>query len=195
MRVIGVTGPSGSGKSAVSQILLEKGAVNIDADKIAHEIILKGTEAYYELTTYFGGEIIGDDGEIVRRRLGKIVFADENKLRFLNDVTHKYIFDEMKRQISMAETKGALMAIIDAPLLIEGRFITLAKEIWAVHADEQVRIKRIMQRDKISMEEAKNRLANQKPWEVYAAFATKIIENSTNLEDLAAEVEKALKDD
>lgn len=194
MRVIGITGPSGSGKSAVSEILLKKGAVNIDADKIAHDIILKGTDAYDKLVGYFGSEIVGVDGEILRRKLGNIVFSDGGeKLKFLNDVTHKFIFDEMERQIKEAEKNGAFMVIIDAPLLIEGKFITLAKEVWAVHADRNVQIKRIMQRDGISREEAENRLSRQKPWEVYAGFATKIIENSTDLNDLEKEVEKALK--
>lgn len=194
MRIIGITGPSGSGKSAVTEILLKKGAVNIDADKIAHDIILKGTDAYDKLVDYFGGEIVGDDGEILRRKLGSIVFAEGgDKLKFLNDVTHKYIFDEMEKQIGEAEKNGASIVIIDAPLLIEDKFITLAKEIWAVHADENVQITRIMQRDGITRDEAVNRLSRQKPWSVYAGFASKIIENSTNLEDLEKEVDKALK--
>lgn len=194
MRVIGITGPSGSGKSAVSEILLKKGAVNIDADKIAHDIILNGTEAYYKLVDYFGSKIVGDDGEILRRKLGNIVFADGGeKLKFLNDTTHKYIFDEMERQIKEAEKNGASIVIIDAPLLIEGKFITLAKEIWAVHADKNVQIKRIMQRDGITQKEAENRLSRQKPWSTYAGFATKIIDNSTDLNNLEKEVERALE--
>ncbi|MCI1931166.1 MAG: dephospho-CoA kinase [Clostridia bacterium] len=194
MRVIGITGPSGSGKSAVSEILLKKGAVNIDADKIAHDIILNGTEAYYKLVDYFGSKIVGDDGEILRRKLGNIVFADGGeKLKFLNDTTHKYIFDEMERQIKEAEKNGASIVIIDAPLLIEGKFITLAKEIWAVHADKNVQVKRIMQRDGITQKEAENRLSRQKPWSTYAGFATKIIDNSTDLNNLEKEVERALE--
>lgn len=193
MRRIGITGQSGTGKSAVTDILLKKGAVNVDADKIAHEIILKGKPAYNELVEYFGDEILDENGEIARKKLGSIVFADgKEKLKFLNECTHKHIFNEMKRQVEEAEKNNEEIVVIDAPLLIEEPFITLTKEIWVVHSEKSVQIARIMKRDNISEEEAINRLNNQKPFSVYESFATDIIENSTDLFDLEKEIERAL---
>ena len=97
MKVIGLTGGTGSGKSVVSKSLAAAGAVVIDADKIAHEIILKGEPAYQEIVKYYGTGILDAKGNIIRRRLGEIVFHDAEKLAFLNQCTHKYICAEVDR--------------------------------------------------------------------------------------------------
>lgn len=102
MRIIGLTGPTGSGKSVVSKALSQMGIYIVMPVKIGHDIILKGKEAYKELKEYFGDEIIGENGEIIRRKLGSIVFSQGGeKLEFLNSCTHKYIYEEMKEDIIM----------------------------------------------------------------------------------------------
>ena len=194
MKVIGLTGGTGSGKGAVSDFLKEKGVYIVDTDKIAHDIILKGNEAYDELVEYFGKEIVGEDGEIVRRRLGTIVFAEGGeKLEFLNKCTHKHIYNEMERQIESAEKEGYKAALLDAPLLIEGNFMNLCDEVWAVYTDPAVREERIMARDGISREQAKDRISKQKDWSVYEGFADVVLDNSTDLESIRNQAEKALK--
>ena len=165
MKIIGLTGGTGSGKGVVSAFLKNNGAYIVDADKIAHDIILKGKPAYAELVEYFGKEILGDDGEVVRRKLGTLVFSKGGeKLEFLNKCTHKYIFEEMKKEIADAEKLGFKAAVLDAPLLLEGNFASLCDTVWAVYTDEKIREERIMSRDGITLEQAKDRISKQKKW-------------------------------
>ena len=156
MKVIGLTGGTGSGKSVVSKSLAEAGAVIVDADQIAHEIILKGEPAYLEIVEYYGTDILDAEGNIIRKKLGEIVFNDKEKLAFLNQCTHKYITAEVKRQIAAAKEEGTATAIIvDAPLLLEAKLETVCDLVWVVYADPEVRAQRVMARDGITYELAK----------------------------------------
>ncbi|WP_317855919.1 dephospho-CoA kinase [Chakrabartyella piscis] len=194
MKIIGLTGGTGSGKGFVSTILKEKGAYIIDADGVAHEIIKKGKPAYTELVAYFGVDILDDSGEIFRKKLGGIVFGDSEKLAFLNQCTHAYIVKEIKEQIANATTENtAKCIIIDAPLLVEAGLDSICDGIWVVFAEEDVRVERIMKRDSISLDMAKARIANQKTWEEYASFATEIIPNMGNVESVMEQIEGLLQ--
>ena len=191
MRIIGLTGGTGSGKSVVSKILSQKGAYIIDADAIAHDIILNGKPAYNELVNYFGNEILDNNGEIARKKLGAIVFKEgKEKLTFLNACTHKYIFMEIENRIKQAKNESREVVIIDAPLLLEGEFKNLCNEIWVVYAKEEVRLERIMARDKIDQEHGKNRIASQPTWEEYKSYADVIIDNSREIEDVERQIEE-----
>lgn len=194
MKVIGLTGGTGSGKSVVSRCLNEAGAAIVDADLVAHEIIKKGKPAYQELVDYFGDHILQADGEIFRRKLGEIVFQEKEKLEFLNRCTHKYIRQEIVRQIQ--EIKAASQAkciIIDAPLLIEAGLMKICDAIWVVYADEEVRAHRVMQRDGITYEIAKARIKNQKAWAEYESYAQEVIDNSGTVEEVQAQVVSLMK--
>ncbi|MDD4842839.1 MAG: dephospho-CoA kinase [Anaerotignum sp.] len=194
MKVIGLTGGTGSGKGVVSQCLRDVGAAIIDADLIAHEIIKKGRPAYEELVDYFGGQILQEDGEIFRRKLGEIVFRGKEKLEFLNRCTHKYIAQEIARQIQEAKELGkAKLIIIDAPLLVEAGLVEICDAIWVVYADVEVRARRVMQRDGISYETAQARIANQKSWAEYESFAQAVIDNSGTLQEVQTQVAGLMK--
>ena len=194
MRVIGLTGGTGSGKSVVSKGLAAAGAVIVDADKIAHEIILKGEPAYHEIVEYYGTGILDEEGNIIRKKLGEIVFNDKEKLAFLNQCTHKYITAEVKRQISVAKEEGIATAIVvDAPLLLEAKLETVCDLVWVVYADPEVRAQRVMARDGITYELAKARIANQKSWEEYKACADHVIDNSKDLDHLQTQLDALLK--
>lgn len=194
MTVIGLTGGTGSGKSVVSQCLREAGAVIIDADLISHQIIKKGKPAYDELVAYFGEQILQDDGEIFRRKLGEIVFRDKEKLEFLNICTHKYIVEKIAQQIQETREKNqAKLIIIDAPLLIEAGLNEICDAIWVVYANQEVRAHRVMQRDGITYETAKARIANQKSWEEYESYAQEVIDNSDTLEKVQGQIVNLMK--
>ena len=194
MKVIGLTGGTGSGKSVVSKSLAAAGAVIVDADKIAHEIILKGEPAYQEIIEYYGTGILDEDGNIIRKKLGEIVFNDKEKLAFLNQCTHKYITAEVKRQIAEAKAEGTTTAIIvDAPLLLEAKLETVCDLVWVVYAEPEVRAQRVMARDGITYELAKARIANQKSWEEYKAAADAVIDNSKDLPYLEGQLTEILK--
>ena len=194
MKVIGLTGGTGSGKSVVSKSLAAAGAVIVDADKIAHEIILKGEPAYQEIIEYYGTGILDAEGNIIRKKLGEIVFNDKEKLAFLNQCTHKYITAEVKKQIADAKTEGTAAAIIvDAPLLLEAKLETVCDLVWVVYAEPEVRAQRVMARDGITYELAKARIANQKSWEEYKAAADAVIDNSKDLTHLEGQLNEILK--
>ena len=194
MKVIGLTGGTGSGKSVVSKSLAAAGAVIVDADKIAHDIILKGEPAYHEIIEYYGTGILDAEGNIIRKKLGEIVFNDKEKLAFLNQCTHKYITAEVKRQIAEAKEEGTAAAIIvDAPLLLEAKLETVCDEVWVVYADPEVRAQRVMTRDGITYELAKARIANQKSWDEYKAAASVVIDNSKDLAYLESQMAEVLK--
>ena len=194
MKVIGLTGGTGSGKSVVSKSLAAAGAVIVDADKIAHDIILKGEPAYHEIIEYYGTGILDAEGNIIRKKLGEIVFNDKEKLAFLNQCTHKYITAEVKRQIAEAKDEGTAAAIIvDAPLLVEAKLETVCDLVWVVYADPEVRAQRVMARDGITYELAKARIANQKSWEEYKAAASVVIDNSKDLIYLEGQMAEVLK--
>lgn len=194
MKVIGLTGGTGSGKSVVSKTLAAAGAVIVDADKIAHDIILKGEPAYHEIIAYYGTGILDIEGNIIRKKLGEIVFHDSEKLAFLNQCTHKYIVAEVNRQIAAAKAENAARAVIlDAPLLLEAKLETVCDLVWVVYADPEVRAKRVMDRDGITYDLAKARIANQKSWEEYKQAADAVIDNSKDLPFLEAQLEEMLK--
>ncbi|MBR4113920.1 MAG: dephospho-CoA kinase [Anaerotignum sp.] len=194
MKVIGLTGGTGSGKSVVSKSLLAAGAVIVDADRIAHEIILKGEPAYHEIIEYYGTGILDAEGNIIRKKLGEIVFNDKEKLAFLNQCTHKYITAEVKRQIAEAKEAGTAKAIIvDAPLLLEAKLETVCDLVWVVYAKPEVRAQRVMARDGITYELAKARIANQKSWEEYRAAADAVIDNSKDLVHLEKQLDEIMK--
>lgn len=194
MKVIGLTGGTGSGKSAVSKSLAEAGAVIVDADQIAHEIILKGEPAYQEIIEYYGTGILDEDGNIIRKKLGEIVFHDEEKLAFLNRCTHKYICAEVDRQIAAAKAAGTAKAIVlDAPLLLEAGLEQVCDGVWVVYADPEVRAQRVMARDGVTYELAKARIANQKSWEEYKQAADTVIDNSKDLAYLQGQLYELLK--
>ncbi|MGL4791155.1 MAG: dephospho-CoA kinase [Anaerotignaceae bacterium] len=191
MKIIGLTGPTGSGKGEVCQILKEKGAHIIDSDGIAHDIILSGMPAYKELVEYFGDEILDEKGEIVRKKLGAIVFEDRGeKLKFLNQCTHKYIKMEMEEEIKNSTSQ---LIVIDAPLLLEGTFKELCTEVWVVYAEDSLRLERILKRDNIDEQHGKNRMASQKPWEHYKSHAHVILDNNGDIDTLRKQIEKNIR--
>ena len=185
MKIIGLTGGTGSGKGFVSERLKKRNAYVMDADKIAHEIIEKDKPAYKEIVDYFGRSILDESGCIIRRKLGDIVFSDSEKLAFLNKCTHKYINMEIMRIIEEVrpQTDKYTAIVIDAPLLAEAGLTDICDDIWVVYADSEVRVKRIMERDSITEEQARNRIASQKTWEEYKALGAVIIDNSSDDEN------------
>ena len=194
MKIIGLTGGTGSGKGFVSERLKARKAYVIDADAVAHEIIEKGTPAYKAIVDYFGSEILDENGNIFRRKLGNIVFSDKDKLAFLNSCTHKYINMEIMRIIEEVKPQTNVYSaiIIDAPLLAEAGLVDICDDIWVVYADSEVRVKRIMERDSISEEQARNRIASQRSWEEYKELGAVIIDNSSDDENVERQLDALL---
>lgn len=189
--IIGITGGSGSGKSAISAFLKAKGFLIIDADEIAHNIIKKGNKAYIEILKIFGNAILDNLDEIDRKKLGNIVFNDKNKLNLLTDCTHKHIIIEIKTIINNNLAKNIL---IDAPLLVESGLNKIVDEAWVVYSDISLRIDRIMERDNITYEQAKKRIECQMDWDKLKSYADRIIYNNDDFNFTIKQIEQILND-
>ncbi|MEG6566090.1 dephospho-CoA kinase [Thermoanaerobacterium saccharolyticum] len=190
MKVIGLTGGIASGKSTVSSILKSLGAVIIDADVVSREIMIKGTETYNILVSVFGKEILRKDGEIDRRKLGNLVFADEEKLNKLNEITHPEIIKRIKDIIEEERKKGKEKAIVlDAALLIEMKLFNMVDEVWLVVVDKKTQIRRLMKRDNLSYKDALNRIKSQMSIEDKMKYADFIINNCKDFNAIKRQVE------
>lgn len=189
MKVIGLTGGIAAGKSTVSAILNELDIPIIDADKIAREVVKVGKPALKEIEAVFGKDVIQQDGSLDRRRLGKIVFADPEKLKALNGITHRRIMKEILNRIEMYRKKMIYpVIIIDAALLIEAGIKELVDEIWLVVADENTQLKRLMERDKMSEDEALRRIRSQMPVEEKKKYANVMLDNNREVGCLREQV-------
>jgi dephospho-CoA kinase len=191
MYLVGLTGGIASGKSTVSALLAEKGAGIIDADRIGHEIILRGREGYRQVVEAFGDGILGEDGEISRPRLAALVFGDREKVKRLNAITHPLIGEEMYRRMEgfrLDKGEGAIV-VYDAALLIESGARDLLDILVVVAADPQVQIARLERDRDMPAEEAHRRISSQLDLEDKLALADYIIENEGSLEDLEKKVD------
>lgn len=194
VKVLGICGGSGSGKSTVTEIVAKKhGAEVIDADVLAHQIIKKGYPAYDEIISCYGSNIVGPDGEIMRKELGKIVFGNPSELKKLDNITYKYIYAEILNNIERIRTKNKCSFIaLDCPLLLNTTLKDLADEIWYIDAYIELRIKRTMERDSISMEYAQKRIKSQS-FDL-SDVKIKTIMNNNGLEKLEKNVNNLIRE-
>ncbi len=192
MRVIGLTGGIAAGKSTVSEALREAGAVVIDADRVGHEAYRPGTETHAALVDAFGEQILADNGEIDRRKLGAIVFADPLQRERLQEIVWPRMKAMMRAQLDELAAQGTELAVIEAAVLIEAGWQDLMDEIWVVQVPEEVAMARLMARNGFSAQDAQNRIRAQLTNAERARHADVIIDNSGSVEDARRQVEAAL---
>jgi len=193
MKVIGLTGGIGSGKSTVSRFLEEMGAVTIDADKVGHEAFKPGTETWREVVAAFGKEILNPDGEIDRQKLGKIVFSDSQALARLNQIVHPRIYALAKAKIEDYRRRGVGVVVLEAPLLLEVGRPSLADEVdevWVTVAPEAVVLKRLEKKTGLSQAQSRARIRSQLPSKERLKHADVVINTDCRLDELKAKVEK-----
>ena len=184
MQIIGLTGGIATGKSTVSAMLKNAGALIIDADRIARAVVKKGLPAYREIVDHFGSGVLLPDGAINRNVLGDIIFNDPQKKQLLNRIVHPRVKKEVKRQLKQIETTHPkAVAILDTPLLIEAGMHNDLSEIIVVYAPQDIQVKRLMQRDRISEADALARVRSQMPIEEKKQQATIVIDNSGTIEN------------
>lgn len=195
MRIIGLTGPSGSGKSAVAKLLSAYGFEHIDADAVYHNLLIPPSECLDELVCEFGERILNAGGMLDRKKLAAIVFADGNQDRLLKliSITHKYVKARIHLIIRHLETNGSKACVIDAPLLFEAGVDKDCEFVIAVLADSDVRASRISQRDCISLEAARARISSQKPDEFYSSNADHTVYNNSDIKCVDRTVRDILK--
>ncbi|MGB9661255.1 MAG: dephospho-CoA kinase [Moorellaceae bacterium] len=187
--IIGLTGGIASGKSTVARILANLGAKVIDADKIAREIVEPGKPAWHEIRSTFGPHYFKPDGSIDRRALGNLIFSDATAREKLNAITHPLIAREISERIAAFRAQEpSQVIVVEAPLLVEAGMQNTVDEIWAVTAPEEVRLKRLMDRDNLSQEEALRRLKSQLPEQEKLKYAARIIDTGQDMAATVAQV-------
>lgn len=191
MRIIGLTGGIGSGKSTVAEMLVQLGARLIDADKLAREVVRPGEAAWQEIIDWLGPDILLSDSSINRKRLGGIIFADPEARAKLDRITHPYISSAMRQALAEAASVGAKLVVVDIPLLFEKGWGKLADEIWVVYVDEATQLDRLMARDSLSRSEAAARIGAQMSLTDKARLADVVIDNSKDIDDTRQQVEAA----
>lgn len=185
MKVIGLTGGIGSGKSTVTDYLQKKGYLVIDADAIARMITKKGTETLTAIVNCFGRDILLPDGNLNRKMVAKIIFNDEDKKQQYERMTTLVVVDLIKKEVtSLRREKKYDIIFIDAPLLFEVGLDQITDLVWTITAKEDIRIARVTARDNVSDVEIKDRIKHQMPPEKQAELSQEVIDNSKGKEDL-----------
>jgi dephospho-CoA kinase len=193
MKVIGLTGGIGSGKSTVSEFVKELGAVVVEADKIGHDVFKPGSKAWRQVVQEFGDEIVGEGGEINRARLGEIVFNNPRAMTRLNEIMHPAIFSVLDERVEECRKKGVGVVVLEIPLLIETGRTAGIDEIWVTVAPEATVIKRLRKRNQLSKAEVKARIHSQLTNEERIKRADAVINTDCSLEDVKERVKELWK--
>lgn len=189
MLVVGLTGNIGCGKSSLSELLMSKNIDVIDADIISREIMYD--KELLEIIFYeFGTEIKNNDGTLNRKKLGNIVFNDDDMLIKLNSITHPAIKRKINDRIIDISNQGKNIVVIDAALLIEGKFLDLVDKLVVITCNEEVQLNRVINRDNMTKEEALKRINSQMKQDEKIKYADYIIDNSKDMNNLKDEFDK-----
>jgi dephospho-CoA kinase len=189
---VGLTGGIASGKSTVAAILADLGAVVIDADALAREVVGRGTPGLERVVAAFGPEVLTETGELDRPKVGSIVFGDEDKRRILEGIVHPLV-RERSAELEAAARSDDLV-VHDIPLLVEAGLADAFDAVIVVDTSTEIQVGRMMRDRGWTREEAESRMAAQASREDRLAVATYVIENTGTLDELRQEVEEVYAD-
>lgn len=181
---VGLTGGIGSGKSVVSAELTTHGAVVIDADAIAREVVEPGTPGLARVVAEFGEQVLTEDGRLNRPRLGELVFADESKLSRLNAIVHPLVGERSGQLMERALADNAEIVVYDVPLLVENGLGPLYDVVVVVDAPDELRVERVATNRGMPREQVWARVRSQADRETRLAAADLVVDNSGSLQDL-----------
>ena len=188
--ILGITGGTGSGKSVASEFFKNNGFYIMDFDKISRIVTCANSPCLKELTKIFGNDILDADGNLIRRKLGSIVFKSPKKLGILNEITHKYIlkyaFDDLKKHTGED-------IVFDAPLLFEAQLDKYCQKTLAVICDTNLRVQRIKQRDNLTEQAAFDRILSQPENKYYIQKSDYTVLNNGNIAEFLKELNNVLK--
>ena len=190
---IGLTGGVGCGKSTVSSYLKELGIPVIDGDKLAREAVMPGSEAMKKIREAFGDAVFTEEGMLDRQKMADLVFTDEEKRQTLNAIIHPFIWHRTQEELWKAQEKGAELAVLDMPLLLEIGWYLRSESVWVVYVPLEMQIQRVMNRDGFTREQVLDRIGKQMLTENKLNYADVIIDNSGSIEETRAQVDRALE--
>lgn len=193
MRIIGVTGGVGAGKSTVLSYLEEKyGARVIQADMVGHEVMEPGNAAHDEILKVFGTGILASDGRIDRKNLGDIVFHEPDKLARLNAIVHPAVKAEILKRLAEYEREGADCAVVEAALFLEENYDAFCHETWYIYADEQCRRARLRKSRGYTDERIDRMFASQRTHEEFLRRCGAVIDNNGAEEDTCRQIDRRM---
>ncbi|MCS1380695.1 dephospho-CoA kinase [Lysinibacillus sphaericus] len=190
--IIGLTGSIASGKSTVAKMMTALGLPIVDADVVARDVVEPGTETLALIVQNFGAEILLEDGNLNRPKLGDIIFHEPAKRKILNDIMHPAIRQEMLRQRDAYIEAGQKHVVMDIPLLFESKLEHFVERILVVSVSEEVQLRRLMERNQLSKEDALARMHSQLPMSVKEKSAHAVIYNNENLQQTEEQLKKIL---
>ncbi|NFY46011.1 dephospho-CoA kinase [Staphylococcus aureus] len=193
-KVIGLTGGIASGKSTVSELLSVFGFKVVDADKAAREAVKKGSKGLAQVREVFGDEAIDENGEMNRRYMGDLVFNHPEKRLELNAIIHPIVRDIMEEE-KQEYLKQGYNVIMDIPLLFENELENTVDEVWVVYTSESIQMNRLMQRNNLSLEDAKARVYSQISIDKKSRMADHVIDNLGDKLELKQNLERLLKEE
>lgn len=194
MKIIGITGGVGSGKSRVLSYMEEQfNAVICQADHVAWKLQEPGQKCHAQIVKYFGKEILNDDETINRKKLGQIVFNDNEQLLVLNGIMHPAVKETIVQIIQSEKMQGTDYFVIEAALLLEDGYNQICDELWYIYTDEKVRRKRLKESREYSDEKIDAIMASQLSEEIFRKECQIVIDNSGNFEDTCYQIDKVMK--
>ena len=196
MKVIGVTGGVGCGKSFVMEQLKERHQVaTILTDLVAHELMEAGKKSYEQIVAHFGSQILDDEGVIDRKALGEIVFQNPKELQILNQITHPNVKEEVIQRIARIKEEGvASMIAVEAALLIEDHYDQICEELWFIDARDEVRIERLMKKRGYTREKCLSIMEKQLSRDQFLKHCKRVIYNDTTKEDAIRQIDAIMKE-
>lgn len=194
MKIIGITGGVGSGKSRVLSYLETKyGAVICQADHVAWKLQEPGRKCHAEIVSCFGEEILNEDKTIHRGKLGKIVFSDNEKLLLLNQIMHPAVKDYIVELVQREKKKNTTYFILEAALLLEEHYNLICDELWYIYCDRNVRCERLKESRSYSDEKIDSIMATQLSEENFREQCQIVIDNSGDFEDTCYQIDEVMK--
>lgn len=187
-KTIGLTGSVATGKSTVSNMIQQAGIPLVDADIAARKVVEPGTEGLKEIVAYFGEEILLADGTLNRAKLGEIIFKDKEKREKLNEITHPRVKDYMLEARERFFRSGEELVFFDIPLLFESHLESLVDQIVVVWTTPETELKRLMERNNLTKEDALRRIESQMGIDEKARKADFVIDNNESLEKTQKQV-------
>ncbi|WP_294467892.1 dephospho-CoA kinase [uncultured Anaerofustis sp.] len=191
MKIIGLTGSIGTGKSSASEILNKEFDIPIiDADKISREAVEKGSRGLSKIENEFGKEFITENGELNRIKMGALVFSDEKARLKLNDIVHPEVTNRFNELVNKYRNENKPYVVYDCPLLIEEKLTGFVDVVMLIYTSFDIQLSRVMLRDKISKEDAVKRIEVQMSPEEKIKYADIVVDNNGNYSDLKENIKK-----
>ena len=195
MKIIGITGGVGAGKTQILEYLNNKyGATICQADQVGKKLQKKGTPCVEAIVEHFGTDILDEKGELDRERLAEIVFSKKEELSMLNGIIHPAVKEEIRRKIAKAERKNTNLFIVEAALLIEDNYEEICDELWYVYVEDEIRKKRLIYARGYDARKVDDIIAAQLPKDVFLKHCDRVIDNNGVFEETKMQLDQILAD-